>query len=172
MKLPYRIFLYTLLTAVILIACSSPNAEQTEPQLSPESLASEELPEFPEQSIEEPLTRWNQATQIDEQGEVAVEVTPLNWNTQDGIVEFEVSLNTHSVDLSMDLAQLTILTTDAGIEVQAIRWDAPLGGHHVSGKLIFPSAVDGMSILDGATKITLQLLDVDAPLRTFEWQLE
>ncbi len=189
MKSHYRIFLLTLFTATIVAACSIPKAEQIESTVPPQPLAAEELVEEPpeeleqsellEQPIEEPeqpvaelLPSWNQTTQIDEQGEVAVEVTPLNWNAQDGTLEFEISLDTHSVDLSMDLVKLSTLITDAGIEVHATNWDAPLGGHHVGGKLIFPSAVDGMFILDGATKITLQLRDIDAPLRIFEWGLD
>jgi hypothetical protein len=80
---------------------------------------------------------------VDEQGAVVVEVTPLNLNTPAEKLEFEISMNTHSVDLSMDLAQLASLETDAGISVDALEWNAPRGGHHVNGKLLFPSTVDG-----------------------------
>ena len=51
-------------------------------------------------------------------------------------------------------------------------WDAPRGGHHVEGKLFFPVTVDGKSILDGVTKLTLTITDVDTPIRTFEWELK
>ena len=87
-------------------------------------------------------------------------------------LEFEVAMNTHSVDLSMDLSQLATLTTDTGVSVQANGWDAPGGGHHVSGKLSFPATKDGKAILEGATKITITIINVDAPSRTFEWQLQ
>lgn len=56
--------------------------------------------------------------------------------------------------------------------VQATLWDAPRGGHHVEGKLIFPALQKGKSILDGATKLTLTIVNVDAPSRVFEWQLK
>ena len=91
--------------------------------------------------------------------------------SQAGKLAFEVSLNTHSVDLSMDLAALATLAADTGLTVQADAWDAPRGGHHVSGTLSFPSSVDGKEILDGAAKLTLTIKDVDVPERTFAWDL-
>ena len=107
----------------------------------------------------------------DNQGAVAVIVKPLDLGSQDEKLTFEVALNTHSVDLSMDLAALATLTTDTGYTVQADVWDAPRGGHHVSGTLSFPASVDGKAILDGATKLTLTIKDVDVPERTFAWGL-
>jgi hypothetical protein len=109
---------------------------------------------------------------MDEQGAVIFEVTPLNLGTPADSLEFDVTMNTHSVDLSMDLAQLATLTTDAGVIVQATKWDATPGGHHISGKLIFPSMQDGKSILEGASKLTLTVVNVDASSRVFEWQLK
>lgn len=81
-------------------------------------------------------------------------------------------MDTHSVDLSMDLATLSTLTTDTGFTVQAALWDAPRGGHHVRGKLVFPAVQDGKPILEGAGKLTLTITNVDAPSRIFEWDLE
>lgn len=109
---------------------------------------------------------------LDKQGAVIVEVTPLNLGTPADTLEFDVAMNTHSVDLSMDLAQFATLTTDAGVTVQATKWDAIPGGHHVSGKLIFPSMQEGTSILEGASKLTLTIINVDAASRVFEWQLK
>jgi hypothetical protein len=114
----------------------------------------------------------NELTRMDQQGMVVVELTPLNLGKADDTLIFEVSMNTHSVDLSMDLAQLSTLTTNTGVVIQAITWDAPLGGHHVSGKLTFPAKKGGVSIMDGVTNITLQIRNLDADLRTFEWQLK
>lgn len=108
----------------------------------------------------------------DQQGSVTVEVTPLNLNNPSDKLEFDVALNTHAVDLSMDLATLATLTTDTGVTVQATLWDAPRGGHHVAGKLVFPATKDGQSILEGASKLTLTIINVDAPSRVFEWQLK
>jgi hypothetical protein len=108
---------------------------------------------------------------MDQQGMIVVEVTPLNLKDASDTLDFDIAMNTHSVDLSMNLATLATLTTDMGASVPASSWDAPGGGHHVSGKLTFPAVKDGKSILDGASKLTLTILNVDAPSRTFEWQL-
>lgn len=110
----------------------------------------------------------------DGQGMVTVEVTPLNLdNASDtATLDFDVAMNTHSVDLSMDLAQLSTLTTDTGVGVQATKWEATPGGHHVRGKLIFPATKDGKGILATAKKLTLTIAKVDAPSRIFEWQLK
>jgi hypothetical protein len=100
------------------------------------------------------------------------QVTPLNLGTPADTLQFDVAMNTHSVDLSMDLAVLSTLSTDTGATVPASKWDAVPGGHHVSGTLIFPSAQGGKSILDGANKLTLTIVNVDTPARVFEWELE
>ncbi len=111
-------------------------------------------------------------TRIDQQGAIIVEVTPLNLGTPAESLEFDIVLNTHSVDLGMDLATLATLTNDVGASVPATLWDAPRGGHHVEGKLIFPIARDGKSILEGASKLTLTILNLDASSRAFEWELD
>ncbi len=108
----------------------------------------------------------------DGQGSVTVEIIPLNLSNPSDKLEFDVALNTHSVDLSMDLATLATLTTDTGITIPATSWDGVPGGHHVSGKLIFPATKDGKPILDGASKLILTIINVDAPSRVFEWQLK
>ena len=82
-----------------------------------------------------------------------------------------VSMNTHSVDLSMDLATLATLTTNDGKTIQATRWDGPKGGHHVEGKLTFPINYDGKPFGEWAKELTLTIKNVDAPSRVFAWQL-
>lgn len=114
----------------------------------------------------------NALTRMDQQGMVTVEVTPLNLGMPVETLIFEVAMNTHSVDLSMDLATISTLTTDTGLVIQATLWDAPRGGHHVSGNLIFPATKDSKPILEGATKFTLTITNVDVPTRTFEWELQ
>jgi hypothetical protein len=153
-----------LILTLILVACAP---SQTAPQ--PFDPAQDKPASA---STESTSPSNDSATRIDQQGAVIVEVTPLNLDNPTDQLEFDVALETHSVDLSMDLATLATLTTDTGITVQAILWDAPLGGHHVAGKLIFPAMKDGKSILDGASKLTLTIINVDAPSRIFEWQLK
>jgi hypothetical protein len=160
----------------ILAACASPEVATQPTPATYESIV-DPLPTptddpaliptlFPNAAVDEEMTR------IDEQGAVIVQVIPLNVGTPADTLEFDISLSTHSVDLSMDLAVLSTLTTDTGVSIQPTIWDAPRGGHHVQGKLIFPAMQDGQSILEGASKLTLTITDVDAPSRVFEWELK
>ena len=161
-----RFFLPILLLFTLLLAACSPlqsNGQQTVPAAAPVSNA---LPASAHNPANVELTR------TDEQGAVVIEVTPLNLDSATDTLEFDVSMNTHSVDLSMDLAQLATLTTDTGLTVQASKWDATPGGHHVPGKLIFPASQDGKSVLDGVGKLTLTIVNVDSPSRVFEWPLQ
>jgi hypothetical protein len=110
--------------------------------------------------------------QTDEQGAVTVFVIPPNFTTPGGTLDFDVSISTHSVELDMDLAALSTLTTSTGLEVKAISWDAPRGGHHVSGKLSFPLSVNGTSLADQSGSLILTIRDVDAPARIFKWDIK
>ena len=114
----------------------------------------------------------NHETLVDEQGAVSVAVTPLNLEEVGAeTLAFEVAMNTHSVDLSMDLANLTTLKLDNGNEVTAALWDAQPGGHHVSGILSFPASLNGTALLAETSQLTLTIRDVDASNRVFTWQL-
>jgi len=107
----------------------------------------------------------------DTQGAVVVEITPVDLRTSGDSLDFSVSLNTHSIDLSMDLAAASTLATDTGLSVSALGWLAPRGGHHVSGELVFPASVDGVRLLEGVSMLTLTITGLDAPERTFTWDL-
>jgi hypothetical protein len=149
-----------LILTLILAACSTvSSADQTPPQPDPVSTESDS-------------SSSDSATISDQQGAVTVAVTPLNLGSATDTLDFNVVMDTHSVEMSMDLATLATLTTDTGISVDATLWDAPRGGHHVEGKLIFPATKDGKPILDGATKLTLTIINVDVPSRIFEWNLK
>lgn len=146
---------------LLLIACNnSPVVEDTisnvQTQIEPIAL--------PPATIHETL--------VDEQGAVSVAVTPLNLEEAGAdTLTFEVVMDTHSVDLSMDLANLTTLTMDNGDEIMAVLWDAQAGGHHVSGILSFPAPVNDTTLLTGASQLTMTIHNVDAPERVFTWQL-
>lgn len=150
-----------LILTLIITACSAASTPlPSQPQADPVSTKSTS-PEF------------DPAARMDDQGAIIFEVTPLNLNqTTAESFEFNIVLTTHSIDLSMDLAATATLATDTGMIVNSTLWDAPRGGHHVEGKLFFPVTVDGKSILDDATKLTLTITDVDAPARVFEWELK
>ena len=73
--------------------------------------------------------------QISSEGSVEITVRPMNLaaNTWD----FEVTLNTHSVELNEDLVKASILIVD-GKEYKPTSWEGdPAGGHHREGILKF-----------------------------------
>ncbi len=107
----------------------------------------------------------------DNQGAVTIDVQPVNLSNPGDTLEFEVSMNTHSVNLNMDVATLATLTTDNGNTAHGEAWDGGAGGHLVSGMLSFPASVNGKSILDGASTLTLIIKNIDAPERVFTWSL-
>ncbi len=109
---------------------------------------------------------------VDQQDAVIVEVTLLDLSEASASLDFEVALNTHSVNLSMDLAALSTLSTDNGLTIAATRWDGPRGGHHVRGTLSFLINPDDKSSLAGAHRLTLTVRDLGAPTRIFEWDLK
>jgi len=110
-------------------------------------------------------------TRTEIQGEVTLKVTPLNLDNPGDILKFEVILDTHTLELDMDLAALATLTTDTGLTIQPTLWDAPKGGHHAEGTLAFPATLDGKSILDGVKQLTLTISDIDNATSTFTWDL-
>ena len=169
-------FALSLLLLFLLAACAPSQATANQPTLQPAPLLKVTASPTDDPALLPTLFPNNEnngeLTRVDEQGAVVFELTPLNLGTPADMLEFDVAMNTHSVDLSMDLASLSTLTTDTNFTVQATKWDAIPGGHHVSGKLIFPIMKDGKSILEGASKFTLTIINVDAASRVFEWELK
>jgi hypothetical protein len=113
--------------------------------------------------------------QTAEAGAVTVTLTPRTLTDPAAqTLDFDVALNTHSVDLSGDLAKLAVLR--AGVnQVTATSWTAPAdGGHHVTGVLSFPAVdANGQSILQSAKTIVVTIRNLAAvPLRTFTWTLQ
>lgn len=118
-----------------------------------------------------PEGRLVAGTRTDEQGAVTFAVTPLGSEAALSDLAFEVVMDTHSIDLSWDLARLSVLRTDQGRQVPASGW--PLGsGHHYQGVLTFPSALaDGTPVLDGASQVTLIIAGTDVAERRFTWEV-
>jgi hypothetical protein len=174
----YYILIVTML-GLILAACGSTSvvaSEQTEaqpPAVTPSQTTASSEEETGNQLKQEPGPTELQLSELtDSQGAVTVIVNPLGLDNQDQQLEFEIALETHSVDLSMDLAETAILTTDTGLTIQASEWDGLRGGHHVSGTLSFPASVDGNPILHGVPILTLIIRNVDVPERVFAWDLK
>lgn len=169
MKIKIFIMVWLGLTAVFLTSCTQSNTTAQPATITPIS----EVQDTSNSMVNETtsLATWlDGQTLSDSQGNVTVSVTPLNLNQQEEQLNFEVSMNTHSVDLSMDLATLATLNTNNDQTINAIVWDAPRGGHHILGTLSFPANVDGKSVFEDISTLTLTIRDVDVPERIFTWQ--
>lgn len=163
---PIRWLWLMLVLAALLAGCASASpapAASPNANTPPSPAASSELAPASEQAA--------LPTREDQQGAVTVAITPLNLNNSTTTLDFRVTLDTHSVDLSMDLAQLATLRTDTGQAVAASAW--PVGsGHHYEATLSFPAqTADGRPLLEGAQTVTLVITELDAPERVFEWAL-
>lgn len=151
------LFFFLSLLALVLAACSGNKVETTSPQIGTPASATTDGAN--------PLER------VDQQGAVTVTVIPLNLSNPGETLDFDVSFETHSVELGMNFAESSTLTTDTGITVSSATWDGSSGGHHVTGKLSFPTSQDGKLILEGAKTLTLVIQNVDAEKRTFSWEM-
>jgi hypothetical protein len=174
MKFRSNVVIVTI-AAFILTACNGQNPSQAptaESSIQSETAQSEPTT-VPTQEMVATLEVKVPAnlTKSDAQGAVTMKITPTNLENPGDAVIFEVLIDTHSVDLSMDLAQLAVLSTDTGKTVQATLWDAPRGGHHVEGKLSFTSTKDGSALIDGAKSVTITITNLDAPSREFTWSI-
>jgi hypothetical protein len=116
------------------------------------------------------LVELSSGTRTSDVSEVTVEV---DWPGVSAGLVFRVSMNTHSVGLDgYDLRKLAVLRVNGTREITPISWDAPLGGHHRSGTLVFPTtAADGTPLLGPAARsMDLVIRGVaDVPERVFRW---
>ncbi len=100
-------------------------------------------------------------------GAVTFEVEPLNLGSGGSTLDFDVAMNTHSVDLGFDLKSLSVLKTDTGAEIAPSAYQGG-SGHHVTGKLSFQA-----NKLVGAKTLMLIIKNVAGVAeRTFTWNLQ
>lgn len=94
----------------------------------------------------------------------------VSWSGPDSGAVFDVSLDTHSVDLdALDLSD-AVLRNDRGDTMVARPWAAPKGGHHREGNLAFSG--DAAAFFAGANWVELTLTGVgDLPERTLRWEI-
>lgn len=103
---------------------------------------------------------------ISNDGPVTVTVAPSKSISADTL-EFEIILETHSVELNEDLMKYAILIAD-NKNYEPIAWNGdPLGGHHRKGILRFAS------ISPQPKSIVLKILRIGGiEERNFIWQLK
>ncbi|MFZ5425117.1 MAG: hypothetical protein ACOZAO_04950 [Patescibacteria group bacterium] len=112
---------------------------------------------------EKPTTSVSDTNPLDSKsgtmGAVNVQVTPLSTSN------FEITLNTHSVELDFDLKKIITLTDNEGNEYQPVSWSGDRGGHHLSGELQFST------MNPQATTIFLTITEIEGEVLKFEWAL-
>ena len=97
-------------------------------------------------------------------GAVDVEITPEKLKSGEDSI-FEVSLNTHSVDLNYDFTSIMTLSDDRGNVYNATEWIGGSGGHHLSGTIGFEK------LSQGVDSLTLKINGIDNVVHSFVWQL-
>lgn len=118
------------------------------------------------------LLAFNAAAQLAAQKNTAsgvtVAVTPAKLVAGAKTWDFSIVLDTHTQDLSDDLAGSAVLVDDRGNEFKALAWDgAAPGGHHRSGVLKFNAIEPRPQVLE--LRISRP---GEAKPRTFRWRLE
>ena len=98
---------------------------------------------------------------------VRVQVTPQVLSNNKP-VQFQIRLNTHSVELNQDMLVVAELRDSQGRAYKPVQWEgSPPGGHHRSGTLTFSA------LQPPVENVTLVLRDVGGVAqRTFSWTIE
>lgn len=100
-------------------------------------------------------------------GNVTVLVTPKSLTPTQPVI-FELTFDTHSIELDFDIARASTLVDDSDATFGEPAWEgSPPGGHHRKGTLTFPKPLDPT-----AKSVTLTLRDIaDIASRTFSWEV-
>jgi len=105
--------------------------------------------------------------QASNQREIKITVTPRDLTHKAAIWDFDVVLETHTQDLSDDLAKSAVLIAD-GKQYLPSGWEgAAPGGHHRKGVLRFKA----IAPLPAAVELQIRLAGDPSP-RSFKWLLK
>ena len=103
--------------------------------------------------------------QTNSEGNIEVIVQPKNLSTSSSTWEFDVTLDTHSVELSEDMVKVSELVDDTGKVYQSFKWQGdPPGGHHRKGTLSFQA----IAPVPRAFELRIKGLG-GIPARSFQW---
>ena len=148
--------------ALLLVACGGTNAAPVPTAAPANPPVSNQL--VPGDAVSNSSSAFE--AQTVEGGGVAVKVKPLAL--QGGApLEFEIAMDTHSVDLAYDMLKAVALRDDAGKEYSPMAWGGPAGGgHHRAGNIKFaPLTTPSKSVMLIVKNIG------GVPERTFQWNL-
>ncbi len=107
--------------------------------------------------------RWEPKT--DEQTSINVTITPVDLSVDSQEWKFDVTIDTHSVELDQDMTKSAVLMGDDDEEYKPIRWEGPTGGHHREGTLLFAP------IAPYPQHLKLIINGIGGVQRYFEWIL-
>lgn len=158
----YAVLTLVMLSSLTVAACASPTA------LTPAPTATSASANSAATSPASLAPTSDDLTQTNDKAAVIVQVTPLNLHDRSApTLDFEIVLDTHSVELDDDLITIATLSNTTGEKVQPAKWDGPAGGgHHREGTLSFPQLKNRGQVL------TLTLRGIaDIPERTFIWKV-
>lgn len=157
-----RAVLVLVVTALFLVACSSTPGAAAPTGSPPDAAApTGSPPAAPDGSPAAGQSRTSDGGQV---------TVVVDWAGPAAGAVFDVTLDTHSVDLdALDLGD-ALLRNDRGETMGARPWTAPKGGHHREGTLAFDG--DATVFLAGAEWVELVLTGIgDLPERTLRWEI-
>lgn len=116
------------------------------------------------QRIETSAQNSGLSPQTKTMGAVEVEVKPVSVASGKEVI-FEVSMNTHSVELNYDYTKIAALTDDRSNSYKPIKWVGGNSGHHLEGELYFDA------LPQNPKELTFTLKGIDNKVESFSWQL-
>lgn len=106
-------------------------------------------------------------TQEQAGGEVTVSVTPVTLEPKQK-PQFQISFETHSVDLDFDVSEIALLVDDQGNTYGLATWNgSPPGGHHRQGTLTFENP---LPVIVESVVLSLNTV-AGVPDRSFQWTI-
>lgn len=114
-------------------------------------------------NVSDTSQKWE--SKVDDQASVTVTVTPTLISEESGEWNFDVVMDTHSVELDQDMTKVAILIDEQGKEYRVLNWDGSAGGHHREGILTFTK------ITPFPKSVELKISDIGGVVRSFIWQL-
>ncbi len=107
------------------------------------------------------------AAQTSDERGVKVTVSAMNLYKEVETWDFEVTLESHTQDLKIDMAKSSILIAD-GKQYAPLGWEgAPPGGHHRKGILRFKA----ITPKPASVELQIRLISDPSP-RSFRWPLK
>lgn len=104
-------------------------------------------------------------SKTDDQARVTVDVIPTILGVNESQNIFEVSFNTHSVEMDYNFSKTIILKDNLGNVYEALQWTGNRGGHHISGDIIF------LALNSQASSVEININGVGGVDRIFKWDL-